>query len=622
MRNKIAPFICLLLFIQIASFSLAQTPSNNSAEETFSFDEPSHASGRNGTNDSAEMEKCRTNCFIDANTFTTCAIRDNGSVMCWGRGSGDSLGGSPQPYGENGIGHNQPVAYIEMPAGEIAVSIAVGLGHSCAILDSGNTVCWGGNSYGQLGNNQTSSSSPPVYVEFPSGVLATSISAGQDHSCAIMDNGSAMCWGWNEMGKMGVGWADRWADGEPSGCAEDPDNYTEAECDIMGGISLPTLVATPIGRTVTSISAGAWGTCLTLDNGSLMCVGDLPSDSNYEETGGPGTLSYILLPSAVNATFVSASYDSVCVLVDAGDVYCLGWLANNGSLTTPHTSQTGLVSLPNGTLALAISTGGAGWDACAMLDNLQTVCWGDNRPLQVIWEEFGGVPAERVVTSIAVGHSHTCIVLDNGSAMCSGWNRHGQMGMGEFGEDTSSSNHAWEPDYVAGTFLWQNCDFDGDGVPDSVDVFPTDPSEWSDFDGDGIGDNADLDDDNDGEPDLTDWAPLDPTETADTDGDGVGDNADVFPNDPTQSIDSDGDGYGDDSNGTNGDQFPDDPSEWFDSDGDGVGDNSDPAPNDPNLPSPEESESQPEEIVGVPGFGFILAFCSLVMMAIFKSERY
>lgn len=34
-------------------------------------------------------------------------------------------------------------------------------------------------------------------------------------------------------------------------------------------------------------------------------------------------------------------------------------------------------------------------------------------------------------------------------------------------------------------------DRDGDGVPDSIDAFPDDPTEWSDRDGDGIGDNSD-----------------------------------------------------------------------------------------------------------------------------------
>lgn len=65
------------------------------------------------------------------------------------------------------------------------------------------------------------------------------------------------------------------------------------------------------------------------------------------------------------------------------------------------------------------------------------------------------------------------------------------------------------------------------------------------------------------------------TPGADADGDGVSDSVDAFPDDPSEQFDSDGDGVGD-----NSDQFPNDPSETNDADGDGVGDNRDPAPND------------------------------------------
>jgi hypothetical protein len=100
-------------------------------------------------------------------------------------------------------------------------------------------------------------------------------------------------------------------------------------------------------------------------------------------------------------------------------------------------------------------------------------------------------------------------------------------------------------------------DSDGDGVPDSEDAFPNNPTEWSDTDGDGVGDNADA-------------FPTDPLEWNDQDDDGIGDNADAFPADPTEWSDIDGDGVGD-----NGDAFPADPTEAIDTDLDGIGNNSD-----------------------------------------------
>ncbi|MGS0693570.1 collagenase [Shewanella sp. 0m-4] len=151
-------------------------------------------------------------------------------------------------------------------------------------------------------------------------------------------------------------------------------------------------------------------------------------------------------------------------------------------------------------------------------------------------------------------------------------------------------------------------DTDGDGVIDSQDAFPNDPSETTDSDGDGVGNNGDafpndatesVDSDGDGVGNNGDAFPNDATESVDSDGDGVGNNGDAFPNDATESVDSDGDGVGNngdafpndatesvdsdgDGVGNNGDAFPNDATETLDTDGDGIGDNSDAFPSDPN----------------------------------------
>ena len=76
-------------------------------------------------------------------------------------------------------------------------------------------------------------------------------------------------------------------------------------------------------------------------------------------------------------------------------------------------------------------------------------------------------------------------------------------------------------------------DSDGDGVPDSLDAFPNDPSETTDSDGDGVGDNGDA-------------FPDDPNESVDTDADGVGDNADNCVDTANEDqVDSDANGQGD-----------------------------------------------------------------------------
>jgi len=98
----------------------------------------------------------------------------------------------------------------------------------------------------------------------------------------------------------------------------------------------------------------------------------------------------------------------------------------------------------------------------------------------------------------------------------------------------------------------------------------------------GPDDSKVIDSDNDGVPDTDDDLPLDPSEQNDSDGDGVGNNIDKFPLDPAASVDTDNDGYPDRWNpGKNQrdstsippleiDEFPEDPDAHKDSDGDGI----------------------------------------------------
>ena len=105
----------------------------------------------------------------------------------------------------------------------------------------------------------------------------------------------------------------------------------------------------------------------------------------------------------------------------------------------------------------------------------------------------------------------------------------------------------------------ETLDSDDDGVGDNSDLFPQNSNESMDSDGDGIGDNEDQ-------------YPLQ-NNFIDTDNDGVFDIEDIFPTDPTQWQDADNDGYGDNLTGLLPDLFPSDETQWADLDGDGYGDN-------------------------------------------------
>ncbi len=92
-----------------------------------------------------------------AGTFsTTCALRRNGQVMCWGNNNNGALG----------IGSfEQPDQKVVTVSGlEGAVHLAGGRWHLCAALGSGGVACWGGNQAGQLGDGTTEERAAPVQV--------------------------------------------------------------------------------------------------------------------------------------------------------------------------------------------------------------------------------------------------------------------------------------------------------------------------------------------------------------------------------------------------------------------------------------------------------------------------
>jgi alpha-tubulin suppressor-like RCC1 family protein len=98
-----------------------------------------------------------------------------------------------------------PTITSNLGANRTAVAISSGGYHTCAILDNGLVSCWGWNGHGALGNGGTSSqaiSSPALTNSLGTGRTAVAISSGNQHTCAILDNGSVSCWGINSNGQL------------------------------------------------------------------------------------------------------------------------------------------------------------------------------------------------------------------------------------------------------------------------------------------------------------------------------------------------------------------------------------------------------------------------------------
>ena len=266
----------------------------------------------------------RTALQISVGSQHSCALLDNFSVKCWGRGTYGQLGiGSTATIGDGAGEMGDSLTAVVFAAGRSARSIAAGSNHTCAILDNASVVCWGRGNSGQLGQGAISNigysgsatvASTPA-IDLTAGHTALAISAGDAHTCAILDNAAVKCWGSGGNGRLGSGATANLGDGAGE----------------MG--RLPGTVNVGEGRTARAISAGSAHTCAVLDNATVKCWGN----------GSYGKLGY-------------ENQD------DIGDIQS-------------EMDNLAAVALGTGRTAFAISAGGT--HTCAVLDDATLKCWGD-----------------------------------------------------------------------------------------------------------------------------------------------------------------------------------------------------------------------------------------------------
>jgi alpha-tubulin suppressor-like RCC1 family protein len=190
---------------------------------------------------------------LAAGAIHTCALRNDGSVYCWGSGTLGKLG-----YGNtNIIGDNEsPLSAGPVSIGAPVTQIAAGWEHTCAVTDQNTVRCWGNGASGRLGygnvttigDNELPSSVGSVNLD---GNLASTLSIGQAHSCALLDNGGVRCWGAGDLGQLGL-----------------------ASTVSIGDNEQPSLVAQiNIGYPVTQLATFYSHTCVILDINAVRCWG-------------------------------------------------------------------------------------------------------------------------------------------------------------------------------------------------------------------------------------------------------------------------------------------------------------------------------------------------------------
>ena len=353
------------------------------------------------------------------------------------------------------------------PPPGVATAVAAGSTHTCAVTNAGAATCWGDNTFGQLGDGQTTgpetcmagatftpcSTTPIGVTALGSGV--TAIATGDYHSCALTGAGAVLCWGRNDLGQLGNG-----------------TTASSATAVSVVGLTSGVIAISAGGDDTCALTAAAvkcWGTNAFgeladgTSTGPQACAPGTPRAAACSDT--PETVTGL----GPNARAVAVGQSSpqtgqhVCALSAAHTVSCWGNLREgqlaDGTTTAPQTCAMGTPQQsPCATVATAVSglpgdvsAIGVGIDdTCALSPGTGVLCWGDNATGELGIGNASG-PSTCSVTgsmracsttpllvpgigaaasSLSVGAGLACAVTAGGVAKCWGTNALGQIGMG------------------------------------------------------------------------------------------------------------------------------------------------------------------------------------------------
>ncbi|HEU5359069.1 MAG TPA: hypothetical protein VFU45_08110 [Gemmatimonadales bacterium] len=301
---------------------------------------------------------------------TACAIDITAHTWCWGgtASSGDS-GAATAPY------------YVPrlVAGGHHFTELAAGEEHMCGLDQSGTTWCWGWDYYQALGTGATGHVDYPVMLA-SAPTFAHIFGGDAEHTCGLTADGTAYCWGRDDLGQLGSG-STTTSVGTPVAVA--------------GGIKFSSLSPT-IDRTC-GVAIGGAAYCWGNNNGVLL--GD---------SGASGAASNVPVPVAGNHTFLAlATTDTyTCgVTSDVGRV-CWGAVPDGGAqrgvpvpapqlsdlseylpaynggfgiLAKEAISLVGFSSPRNEGAPIPLHGLTAGfWTACALAQDATVYCWGVN----------------------------------------------------------------------------------------------------------------------------------------------------------------------------------------------------------------------------------------------------
>lgn len=280
----------------------------------------------------------------------SCAVRRDGSVLCWGRNYAGQLG--------NGVPDAGDFAPHVVVDASLAPLTGVTLIRStyvqtCVIRGAAREVwCWGGGSSGQLGTGTTADSNVAVpATELGSGAIDLALAGS--HALALLSDGT--------IRGVGDDGCDELAEVAPSAAA-----LVASPGPVTGASSIAT--SSYDACAVTGATLSCWGfvsASLGSPTGTFMTCGGCPGacTSTPQAIAQPAThpITHLFGPSG--GTFFGTS--------DDGALYVWG-----GAFGEPYTSAPMPLAIPLSAPAVEAHVGGSA--ACLLTSDGDVRCWGKN----------------------------------------------------------------------------------------------------------------------------------------------------------------------------------------------------------------------------------------------------